>query len=51
MLKVAVRLVSVVMLWCAVPHALAHDIWLAPEQYNPAKGDTLVVHQLMVRSN
>jgi uncharacterized GH25 family protein len=45
MLKVAVQLVSVFILWCAVPHAFAHDIWLAPEHYHPAKGDTLVVHQ------
>ena len=45
MLKAPLRFVLVVMLWGAVPNALAHDIWLAPEQYNPAKGDILVVHQ------
>ena len=48
MLKAPLRLVSVLIFlipWWAVPSAIAHDIWLAPEHYNLAKGDTLVVHQ------
>lgn len=47
LMKTALQLITITLSLLTAGLAGAHDIWLFPERFTLAKGDTLIVHQLV----